>query len=89
MAPVVNMLSTNLVAVPARRRVEPVTIFRARGRSDGDVGGEGEFGAGVQLRPMVTAPRDAGVGDAAEYIRSAAAGGNADEDVVFARSAER
>ena len=79
--PVLSMLSTILVAVPAFMRVEPLTTS---GPTTGVMLTServASSGSRLQLRPTVKAPDAAGVVERTDHVGRATAGGDADDDV--------
>ncbi len=90
MAPVVRVLSTSLVAVPAFIRVEPVTTSGPTATTMHDVAGVpqqlGRLGAGDDRG---AGAEGLGPGERGAHERRGAARGDADHDVVGARPGAR
>ncbi len=86
MAPVLSMLSTIFVAVPAFMRVEPLTTS---GPTTGAMLKSHRVaicGSRLQLRPMAICADALRVLEAAQHVRRAAARGDSDDDVAVGES---
>ena len=86
-AAVESMFRTNLVAVPAFMRVEPATISGpASGAMEISTARESSE-SGVQLMPMVRAPRRRASATRPEHVGRASAGGDPNQHILRAEAA--